>query len=423
MVVVSNSIERVHAPVTLVKTITDPDAVADPERIFTGTWTCQYGNNDPVTGTWETTAGAPAITLADQVLVGSACSATEDEPAAPAAMNEDPSYTWGTPLITGVTTTAEGGQVTVANTVERHVGSIIVTKEVTGETAGYTGGTDENFTINYVCSSGPHLIGDSVTLADGGSVTIPGIPFGWNCGFAESDPGTDVLADASYAWGPAEINPAQIQLSEDQPEVTVAVVNPIERVYAEVLVDKVLVDPTGVVSPDRAFSGTVTCTYGTDDPLVGTWELTATAPAVTVDFGGARPLVGSACTVTENDPGAPTAADPSYVFTAPQTTEITSLDVAGGTLTVTNTVERQLGSIAITKKVEGEVAGFRGGDEDVFTVTYTCVNPAGGTPVGGTVAVGQGFPPAVEERLTEETLTFALPPELRKDLRRSAVND
>lgn len=395
VVVVSNSIERVHAPVTLVKTITDPDAVADPERIFTGTWTCQYGNNDPVTGTWETTAGAPAITLADQVLVGSACSATEDEPAAPAAMNEDPSYTWGTPLITGVTTTAEGGQVTVANTVERHVGSIIVTKEVTGETAGYTGGTDENFTINYVCSSGPHLIGDSVTLADGGSVTIPGIPFGWNCGFAESDPGTDVLADASYAWGPAEINPAQIQLSEDQPEVTVAVVNPIERVYAEVLVDKVLVDPTGVVSPDRAFSGTVTCTYGTDDPLVGTWELTATAPAVTVDFGGARPLVGSACTVTENDPGAPTAADPSYVFTAPQTTEITSLDVAGGTLTVTNTVERQLGSIAITKKVEGEVAGFRGGDEDVFTVTYTCVNPAGGTPVGGTVAVGQGFPPAV----------------------------
>lgn len=31
----------------------------------------------------------------------------------------------------------------------------------------------------------------------------------------------------------------------------------------------------------------------------------------------------------------------------------------------------------------------------------------------------QGFPPAVEERLTEETLQFALPPELRKDLRRA----
>ena len=32
---------------------------------------------------------------------------------------------------------------------------------------------------------------------------------------------------------------------------------------------------------------------------------------------------------------------------------------------------------------------------------------------------GRGFPPAVEERLTEETLQFALPPELRKDLRRA----
>ena len=30
-----------------------------------------------------------------------------------------------------------------------------------------------------------------------------------------------------------------------------------------------------------------------------------------------------------------------------------------------------------------------------------------------------GFPPAVEERLTEETLQFALPPELRKDLKRA----
>jgi 4-hydroxy-3-methylbut-2-en-1-yl diphosphate reductase len=37
--------------------------------------------------------------------------------------------------------------------------------------------------------------------------------------------------------------------------------------------------------------------------------------------------------------------------------------------------------------------------------------------------VGQGFPPAEEERLTEESLVFALPPELRRDLRHGAVND
>ena len=34
--------------------------------------------------------------------------------------------------------------------------------------------------------------------------------------------------------------------------------------------------------------------------------------------------------------------------------------------------------------------------------------------------VSQGFPVAREERLTEESLVFALPPELRKDLRRGA---
>jgi 4-hydroxy-3-methylbut-2-en-1-yl diphosphate reductase len=37
--------------------------------------------------------------------------------------------------------------------------------------------------------------------------------------------------------------------------------------------------------------------------------------------------------------------------------------------------------------------------------------------------VDQGFPVAHEERLTEESLVFALPPELRKDLRKSAAND
>jgi len=37
--------------------------------------------------------------------------------------------------------------------------------------------------------------------------------------------------------------------------------------------------------------------------------------------------------------------------------------------------------------------------------------------------VEQGFPEAREERLTEESLVFALPPELRKDLRKEAIND
>jgi 4-hydroxy-3-methylbut-2-en-1-yl diphosphate reductase len=37
--------------------------------------------------------------------------------------------------------------------------------------------------------------------------------------------------------------------------------------------------------------------------------------------------------------------------------------------------------------------------------------------------VAQGYPPAREERLTEESLTFALPPELRRGLKRSVKGD
>jgi 4-hydroxy-3-methylbut-2-enyl diphosphate reductase len=37
--------------------------------------------------------------------------------------------------------------------------------------------------------------------------------------------------------------------------------------------------------------------------------------------------------------------------------------------------------------------------------------------------VSRGFPVAQEERLTEESLVFALPPELRRDLRKGAIND
>jgi 4-hydroxy-3-methylbut-2-enyl diphosphate reductase len=37
--------------------------------------------------------------------------------------------------------------------------------------------------------------------------------------------------------------------------------------------------------------------------------------------------------------------------------------------------------------------------------------------------IERGFPVAREERLTEESLVFALPPELRKDLRKGAASD
>ncbi len=40
-----------------------------------------------------------------------------------------------------------------------------------------------------------------------------------------------------------------------------------------------------------------------------------------------------------------------------------------------------------------------------------------------TYLISKGYPVAREERLTEESLVFALPPELRRDLRKGAIND
>ena len=393
-VTVENTIERVYAPVTLVKIINDPDLVVDPARVYTGSWTCQYGTDTPVTGQWENTISGGAITLSEDILVGSECTATEDELTAP-AMNGDPSYTWGTPVIEDAQVTAGGGQISVTNPVVRGLGAFTITKEVTGATEGYTGADGEHFTVTYLCASGEFQMRDTVTIANGGSVTIPDVPLGWTCALGESAPSADLLVDGSYAWGLPVYEPGNVTLTADEPDAVLAISNPIVRVYADVLVDKNLVAPAGIVDAARTFTGTVTCTYGEDEPLKGTWTLAATDPAAAVDFGGERPLVGSGCTVTEDDPGAPTPADPSYVFADPETTEITSLEISGGTLTVTNTVERQLGSIAITKNVVGETAGFTGGEEDVFTISYTCANPAGGAPVTGTAAIGQGFPPAV----------------------------
>ena len=54
---------------------------------------------------------------------------------------------------------------------------------------------------------------------------------------------------------------------------------------------------------------------------------------------------------------------------------------------VVNSIERKLGALNITKKLSGETAGFTGGENESFTVTYTCVNPLDekAAPVSGSV--------------------------------------
>ncbi len=68
--------------------------------------------------------------------------------------------------------------------------------------------------------------------------------------------------------------------------------------------------------------------------------------------------------------------------------------------------------------------------DDAWLVDVNTVGVTSGASVPDELVQGvlhyleeRGYPAAVEERLTEENLVFALPPELRKDLRRATVGD
>ncbi|PHP53055.1 hypothetical protein BW737_005245 [Actinomyces ruminis] len=130
----------------------------------------------------------------------------------------------------------------------------------------------------------------------------------------------------------------------------------------------------------------------------GTAVLSVTSGPATSNGNSAAVLLGSTCTVTENDPGAPNDADPSYVFSTAGTTSgpvVIDPDTRTGNVDVTNVVARTTGGLTITKSVEGAQAGTGFADTD-FTFTYTCT-PLTGEAITGTATVRAGQ--------TSETIT------------------
>ena len=99
-------------------------------------------------------------------------------------------------------------------------------------------------------------------------------------------------------------------------------------------------------------------------------------------------LVGSTCTVTEDNPGAPVSGDRSYTWST-QTPDPTTVGKAGATATVVNTLNRAEGSFNIAKSVDGGTAGtaFPAGAD--FGFSYTCT-PSTGDPISGTLNVNAG---------------------------------
>jgi uncharacterized repeat protein (TIGR01451 family) len=398
-IAVTNPIVRVTAPVRVVKTLAGAQGVVDPDRTYPVTWSCTLGS-ETSGGTVDVTADPAGVQVSDDVPVGSACTATEGDLGQPST---DPAYRWEDPVITGVTVTQNGtNTVTVANTLTRDSGTVLVRKRVTGATAGYVNlgdATAEDFTLHGSCSvpadpSIPTRYADG-TIADRGEVPITA-SIGWTCAGSEDSPGQDLLVDPSYAWaaptlvwGPASDtdppsptpeNTGSFVLTRAEPTIAFWAVNPIVRVSSTFTISKNVVDPFGVVPDDTTFTGAFSCVYGDDDPVTGTWSLTNGG-----SFTGPAVYLNSVCTVTEDALGDNGLPDASFVWDEPQISDPVTV-VAGGTatVTVTNTLHRQYGGLQVTKVLDDPAGGVPAGTE--FTGAWSCA--LGDTPYSGRFTVG-----------------------------------
>lgn len=364
---VTNTITRVTRPVSLTKVRTDTHDVART-RTFTGSWSCTYDGGVVASGTWSLAAGqtvepAPAVPLTAN------CTATENAPTAPSL---DTSYRWSTPVITPITVGGGTDTVVVTNNVYRVLGSVTLTKELSGATDGYTGGTDELFTVTISCPlAGVGTINRQVVLAAGATTTIPDIPVGLTCTVGEQSPSAP-LADGSYRWGTPAFAPTTVTLTDAAPDPSAVVTNPIERVHGSLQIVKTVSDEFGAVTDDAVFTGGWSCTYPGDPAVTGVWTVGATGGLVAAALDGepAEILLGSVCSVTED---APTGglANGSYAWTTPTLGDpVTIAGVGEHTLTVDNAVERHWGALSVSKVIAGETAGVPA--TATYDGTWTC---------------------------------------------------
>lgn len=385
---VTNPIKRVYNnDLKIAKAVTDPDAVTDPTKTFSGTWQCTYGTDTPVTGTW-TINGAGEATVSgvptEGILIGSACTVTETALTGSAAANGDPSYTWAAPqygnasVEVGATT-----RLTVTNAVQRATGSFTITKQIAGETAGYIG-TGTPFVIDYSCRYGNVDHVGQVTLAAGGSATATGIPLGWTCSAAEnSAPGAALLANASYSWGAPTVSDPVVVTAAAVPTVTVT--NPIIRNHGSLTITKAIGANADAVSSSATFSGAYSCSYAegtTTTAYTGTWTVTGAGNAtLTADAGQPAPNqipVTSTCSVTENAPSGG-LVDASWAWSSPTIGAAQTIEQTGqqANVTVTNTPQRVYGTLSVEKAFSGDATkALKPGA--VVSGTWSCT-VAGGT--------------------------------------------
>jgi hypothetical protein len=166
----------------IAKTLSNPDGGTVPAT-FDISYDCGTGHS----GTVSVAPGSTVV--ADSTLpLPSTCTVSETPPSPPSG------YSWSTPTYSPASTVTVDGDttdvtVTVANVLSLTSGSLQIQTMKTHKNL-FTG----NFTIDYSCDL-THT--GSVTVAAGGSVTVPDIPVGDTCTLSEP---TFPTPPAGYGW-------------------------------------------------------------------------------------------------------------------------------------------------------------------------------------------------------------------------------
>jgi len=236
---------------------------------------------------------------------------------------------------------------------ERSTGSLEISKTFKDGGSGYS----DPFTIDYECLlKGSTDITGKATVAGGASKTISGIPSGYVCTVSESLP----AAVPGYTWSTPSVTGSPTDPISAGTTETVTVANTLTRDLGSLELAKTL------TAGPKGFDELFTLKYDCGGDFTGSREVAAGASSTVEGIP-----TGSECVVSE--PQMPDAPE-GYTFGTPVLDPVdgeVTIEKKGQTVTVTvaNTLTRDLGSLEITKTFSPGGSGFTG----AFTIDYVCL--------------------------------------------------
>ncbi|MET4159993.1 DUF5979 domain-containing protein [Agromyces sp. PvR057] len=281
---------------------------------------------------------------------------------------------------------SEGATVTtVAVTNAFGVGSVEITKAVTGTGADAWGGTFGDFEVELVCTlegADPDVVYDAThTLtkdAPGDVWTVENLPTDADCTVAELDDGEATESTVS---------PSEFTVGDDATDEPVAVTVENEFRTGGLNVLKVVAGPGVPEFSNGPFIFQVECTY--DGQTVVDRELVVVGDGTEGPFTSETITgipVGAECVVTETFKADADTTPPPVTVTITDQDEGVETVVTAGFLNVFS-----LGTIDVTKAVDGSAADEAYVQDATFTVQVTCQLDVFGTIVtvfSGPVEVG-----------------------------------